>query len=59
LADSLVSLDIDRVNAAISEISERDDGSGAMLSEYSNSFAYTEMFRAIEAREARGLKGSL
>jgi len=57
LADALLSLDADRVNAVVSEISERDDSLGAMLSEYPDKFAYTELFRAIQRREARGQKG--
>ena len=59
LADASVSLNIDPFKPAISKISERDGSLGAMLSEYANKFAYTELFRAIKPREARGLKGSL
>jgi CheY-like chemotaxis protein len=59
LADALISLDVERVNAVISEIAQLDEGLGAILNHYAESFAYTELLGAIEPREATTQEGSL
>jgi CheY-like chemotaxis protein len=59
LADALLSLDVERVNTAIREISELDSSIAATLNELAQRFAYTELFRAMQPRESANRKATL